>query len=199
MNIPLCMCVCLCVWLTQVCWIFLCVCVLTWILWKKTKYWKCPVDYEMYVGLSISCKVSIYRNITCPRRNVSSPMLVVCLFRGNFWGCVQGWSKSNRKGRTRKKKVAECIHFRGVECWKSKCKRECVDSGSHNVRVWWLCKSKWREFLEDESIYRQSLSYSWLQMRGTNHVTSWEIGFRDWLVHRHLPSLFQEQVASWPF
>ena len=36
-----------------VCWIFLCVCVcmyvLTQILWKKTKYWKWPVDYKMYV------------------------------------------------------------------------------------------------------------------------------------------------------
>ena len=52
-----------------VCWIFLCVCVvyvtntslfnipvcvrmcvLTRILREKTKYWKCPVDYKMYVG-----------------------------------------------------------------------------------------------------------------------------------------------------
>ena len=26
-----------------------CMRVLTRILWKKTKYWKCPVDYKMYV------------------------------------------------------------------------------------------------------------------------------------------------------
>ena len=39
----------------------------------------------------------------------------------NFWGCVRGCKKSNRKGKRGKKKVAECIHFRGVGCWKLKC------------------------------------------------------------------------------
>ena len=36
-----------------------------------------------------------------------------------------------KKGRTRKKKIVECIHFHGVDCWKSKRKRE---------RVCYLCK-----------------------------------------------------------
>ena len=79
----------------------------------------------------------------------------------NFWRCVRGWKKSNRKSRTGKKKIAECIHFRGVDCWKSKCKREWESAVSVSENV------KKNEFLEDESIYRQSLSCGRLQMRGT--------------------------------
>ena len=135
----------------------------------------------------------------------------------NFWGCVWGWKKSNQKDRRGKKKVAECIHFHGFDYWKSKCKRErervCVC-----VCVCCLCKWKFerecvvsisqneeKEFFKDESIYRQSLSCDRLQIKvadivvSTNHVTSWPIGSRDWLGYWHPPSLFQEQVASWPF
>ena len=45
---------------------------------------------------------------------MSSPMLVVCVCV-----CVRGFNKSNCKGRTKKKIVAESIHFRVVEYWKS--------------------------------------------------------------------------------
>ena len=49
----LCVCVGVCGCVTNTNWlnIILCVCmsVLTRILWEKTKYWKCPVDYKMYV------------------------------------------------------------------------------------------------------------------------------------------------------
>ena len=48
---------------------------------------------------------------------MSSLILVICFFR---WfdeisvGLFLGWSKSNRKGRTRKKIVAKSIHFVGL-------------------------------------------------------------------------------------
>ena len=84
----------------------------------------------MYVGLNISCKVSIYIDIAmCIRRHVSSPMLVVCLFWSLtkfLWLCLRLETSLTEKDRTRKKKVAEYIHFRGVDCWKSNCKRESV-------------------------------------------------------------------------
>ena len=55
----------------------------------------------------------------------------------NFWGCVRGWKKSNRKYRTKKEKFAECIHFRGIDSCKSKCKRDGVCC---------LWKSQWKAF-----------------------------------------------------
>ena len=53
----------------------------------------------------------------------------------NFWDCVRGRKKSNWKGRTEEKKVAECIHLRRVDCWKSKCKRERVCVLSLEVKM----------------------------------------------------------------
>ena len=44
--------------------------------------------------------------------------------RRNFCGCVRGTKESNQKGKREMKKVAEWIHFLGVDRWKSKCKTE---------------------------------------------------------------------------
>ena len=57
LNIPLCVCVCvcMCVYVTNMSllniplYVRVCMRVLTRILWKKTKYWKRPVDYKMDV------------------------------------------------------------------------------------------------------------------------------------------------------
>ena len=54
----------------------------------------------------------MYVNIAMySRRNVSSPMLVVCLFWNltKFLRLCLRLEQSSRKGRTGKKKVAECI------------------------------------------------------------------------------------------
>ena len=40
----------------------------------------------------------------CPRRNVSSPMLVICLDEISE-AVFRGWNKSNQKGRTGKKRL----------------------------------------------------------------------------------------------
>ena len=103
------------------------------------------------------------------RRNVSSPILVVCFF---LWfdeiSVFEAGKKSHRKSITRKRMVAESIHFR--DGWllevKRKKEEESVDSVSRNgrVRVFSLEVTMKREWvLEDESIYTQSLSCSRLQ------------------------------------
>ena len=44
------------------------------------------------------------------------------------------------KAKQEKKKVAECIHFRGVDSWKSNVKeRECIVSVSHNGKNERVC------------------------------------------------------------
>ena len=55
----------------------------------------------------------------------------------NVWGCAWDWNKSNRKGRTGKKKVAEYIrtHVACIELCVTSWQSQGV-SGSPNVRQW---------------------------------------------------------------
>ena len=117
----------------------MCACLLTRLLWKKTKYWKCSVDNKMYVD-----KVSIYRNIaTCPRRNVG------CLSLSGFDEISEvvfedGASLTKKAEQERKRlqnvhapmlRVLSCVtKWRERESclWKSKCKRVCAVSVSRN-------------------------------------------------------------------
>ena len=55
----------------------------------------------------------------------------------NVWGCARDWNKSNRKGRTGKKKVEEYIrtHIACIELCVTSWQSQAV-SGSQNVREW---------------------------------------------------------------
>ena len=55
----------------------------------------------------------------------------------NVWACGQDWNKSSRKGRTRKKKVAEyiCTHVACIELYVTSWPSQAI-SRSQNVREW---------------------------------------------------------------
>ena len=123
------------------------------------------------------------------RRNVSSPMLVVCLgIWRNIWSHARDWNKSNRKGRTRKKKVTECIRSH-VTCtelcltnrqgqavsgsWNEDRERKSAVSGSQNVREGVTASHKyiWRILLMwSASNVRDKIKGDDVVM-STNHVT----------------------------
>ena len=100
----------------------------------------------------------IYRNITtCPRRNVSSPMLVVCIFRGltKFLRLCSRLEIVKPKRQKRKEKGCRMYTFSWGWLLEVKFKRErerereCVCVLSLWVemeRVCCLCKSQWREW-----------------------------------------------------
>ena len=53
-------------------------------------------------------------------------MLVGCLFRGLTKFLFEAGKSLTEKVEQEREKVAECIHFREVDCWKSKCQRKSV-------------------------------------------------------------------------
>ena len=148
---------------------------------KKTKYWKCPVDYKCMWTKYFMQGIDIQKIQLCILEGVFSH--VGCLSLSGFDEISEAVFEVGRslieKAEQERKRLQNVYILVGVDCWKSKCKRECVCC---------LWESKWREwecavsanknvneneFLEDESIYRQSLSRGRLQM---HRKKNWSCG-----------------------